>query len=273
MAAIDLTKLDQQIQELLTYAQEPKVFQTRFHSFLEFFHRYAHRKQKDALPKSFMRHYDLPDKVLPYLQNRLRSLAPDEALAISRQLWQDDFFEARDTAASLLGQLPPRFQNQVLELILAWIEQPLDRAVVDSVFTKAIRTIEENNRAKWVEEVGKLLLAARPQQRKMGLFALTKLIPSSDSNDLPAFFSWIRPFLIDPDSSLDVNLRPVVAALAQKTDRETAYLLREVLADSNDAHVGRRFRHYLEFFDEASQKRLLEAIKNQLVLSRSTISQ
>ncbi len=83
----------------------------------------------------------------------------------------------------------------------------------------------------------------------MGLLALAKIIPpDSQSDSLPAFYSWMRPFLIDPDQNLDNYLKPVVAALAERSNQETAYLLREILTDSNDIKIGRRFRHYLEFF-------------------------
>jgi len=112
-------------------------------------------------------------------------------------------------------------------------------------------------------------LSARAQRRKMGLFALAKIISDCQSDSLPAFFSWMRPFLISPDQSLDNNLKPVVAALAERSNQETAYLLREILTDSNDIEIGHRFRHYLEFFEGDSYDRLLDAIKKQVILPRS----
>lgn len=269
MAAIDLTKLEKQIEQLLALAENPKGFQAQFHAILGFYHRYSHRKHKDAMPKSFMLHYDLPEKVLPQLQNRLRAIDPEAALLNARQLWQDEYFEARDTASSLLGQIPISEKEKVFEQFLQWINEPLDRAVVESLFNKAAKTLIEKAPSEWKDLIDRLLLDPKPQQQKMGLFALAKLIPESQSDDLPSFFNWVRPFLINPDQKLDTSLRPVVAALAKRSSQETAYLLREILTDSNDAEVGKRFRHYLEFFESASQKRLLEAIKNQLVLPHS----
>lgn len=269
MAAIDLTKLDQQIRELLESAEDPLVFQRKFHSILEFYHRYSHRKQKDAMPISFMRHYELPGKVLPYIQGQLRPLAhtdPENALKIVQQLWQDDYFEARDTAASLLGQIPVDYNEKVLGLIVQWINMPLDQAVVESVFTKTNKTILEKAPQEWKNLIEKLLHGKGIQEKRMGLNALARLIPTSPSDDLPEIFSWVRTFLTDPDQTLDANLRSVVAALTNRSSNETAYLLREVLADSSDLHVGRRTRHYLEFFDEPAQKRLLDAIKRQVIL-------
>lgn len=269
MTAIDLTRLEKQIEDLLPLADDPRAFQTEFHDILGFYHRYSHRKYKDSLPKSFMRQYDLPEKVLPSLQNRLKKIEPKLILPLARQLWQDDYFEAKDTAVTLLGFLPAEYQDQVLEQILQWLDEPLDRAIIESIFTKGIKTLSQNAPQLWQDEVNKLLLSERTQRRKMGLLALAKIIPACQSDNLPAFFSWLRPFLISPDQSLDNNLKPVVAALAERSNQETAYLLREILTDSNDIEVGRRFRHYLEFFEGDSHQRLLEAIKNQVILPRS----
>ena len=143
---------------------------------------------------------------------------------------------------------------------------PLDRAVVESVFTKTNKTILEKAPQEWKNLIEKLLHGKGIQEKRMGLNALARLIPTSPSDDLPEIFSWVRTFLIDPDQTLDANLRSVVAALTNRSSNETAYLLREVLADSSDLHVGRRTRLYLEFFDEPAQKRLLDAIKRQVIL-------
>ena len=72
---------------------------------------------------SFMRHYDLPEKVLLTLQNQLKALDPERVLPIASQLWEDDYFEARDTAASLLGQLPLEYKQQTLQMITDWISE------------------------------------------------------------------------------------------------------------------------------------------------------
>ena len=269
MAAIDLTKLDNQIQELLTLAGEPKAFQRQFHTLLSFYHRYSHRAHKDAIPMSFMRHYDLPEKVLLTMQNQLKALDPKRVLPIASQLGEDDYFEARDTAASLLGQLPLEYKQQTLQMITDWISEPLDRAVVESVFSKANRTVTAKAMSEWTQLVSSLISSASHHQQKMGLLALTKLIPEMNSDDLPTIFRWVRPFLIDRNRMHEAALIPVVGALAKRSSQETAYMLREILADSNDEEIGRRFRHYLDFFEASTQKRLQEAIKNQVILPRS----
>ena len=269
MASIDLTRLDQQITQLASLYQDPDMFQEEFHKILSFYHRYSHRKQKDAVPKSFMQHYDLPEKILPHLEARLKPLAlahSAETLQLINQLWGDNYYEARELATSLAGNLPISFSNSVLDLIYTWLQQPLDQAVIDAIISNASRTILHNEPEKWKDLIKRLLFSTLVQSQKMGLLALAQLIPTSPMDEIPAFFSWIRGFLLSSDLSLDKHIRPVIEALAQKAQQESTYLLREVLADSNDIQVGRRVRHYLEFFEEPGKTRILSAIKNQVIL-------
>ena len=269
MTAIDLTRLEKQIDHLATLYQDPAAFQEEFHSILSFYHRYSHRKQKDAAPQIFMRTYELPEKVLPHLESRLRSLSltyPDEVQKLIDQLWTDPFFEARKLATSLAGNLPIVYCDSILELIYNWLQQPLDQVVVGEIIRNTSRTILQQAPEKWTALIHRMLFSPKHQSQKMGLLALAKLIPSSPLDELPAFFSWIRGFLLSSDPTLDKFLQPVIEALAQKSQKETAYLLREVLADSNDAAVGRRIRHFLIYFDEPSRSRILSAIKNQVIL-------
>lgn len=269
MAAIDLTRLDQQITLLASLYQDPAAFQEEFHRILSFYHRYSHRKQKDAVPKSFMQHYDLPEKVLPHLEARLKQLAlkfPSETLQLIEQLWGDSYYESRELATSLLGNLPVSVNVTVLEMIYSWLQLPQDQAVIEAIFRNAAKTLLHETPDQWKDLVNRLLFSDKHQSQKMGLLALATLIPASPLNDLPAFFSWVREFLLNPQPDLDKYLQPVIEALAKKSQQESAYLLREVLADSNDARLGRRIRHYLDFFEEPSKSRILNAIKNQVIL-------
>ena len=71
MASIDLTRLDQQITQLASLYQDPDMFQEEFHKFSFIT---AILIKKDAVPKSFMQHYDLPEKILLHLEARLKPL-------------------------------------------------------------------------------------------------------------------------------------------------------------------------------------------------------
>ena len=266
MASIDLTRLNQQIDKLAQLYQDPLAFQKEYHSILSFYHRYSHKQQKESIPKSFLRHYDLPDKVLPHLEARLTTLAktsPEEIIDLIKQLWTDDYFESKELSANLLGAIPIVYKEPVIEMISSWLEQPLDRAVIKAIFTKANQSLLQETPDEWKQLIDRLLLDGKIQNQKIGLEALAYLIPKSSTDDLPGFFRWIRPFLISTNQDLDKPLLKVVTALTRQSEQETAYVLREVLADSDDASIASRIRRYLDLFEEETQKSLLTAIKNR----------
>ncbi len=132
MTAIDLTRLQKQIGELVSLFSEPTAFIKTLHEILDFYERRAYRPSRVLVPKTFMRSYNLPAQVLPLIEIGLKesaSLRPAEALALAQTLWQDPYYEARELAALVLGQLPAEVSADVLSTLRPgspprWTGQP-----------------------------------------------------------------------------------------------------------------------------------------------------
>ena len=136
MVAIDLTKLEQQIGFLRESYAEPERFSKALHALLGFYQRYSYRPHRRAMPKTFLRSYNLPQQVLPQTEIGLRKTAqahPEETLTLAQTLWQDPYFEPRALAAYLLGQLPTQCSDQLSALLRAWLAQPIDRGALDAL--------------------------------------------------------------------------------------------------------------------------------------------
>lgn len=264
MAAIDLTRLNKQIEALKEVFSQPAEFRKRLHETLQFYHRYAHRKHKDAVPVSFMRVYDLPEQILPQVANGLSLKARQdsrETLAVVDELWEDEHFEARDLAAHLLGQVPLQAKADVFDRVRQWSSVPLDRAVVNSVFNKGSQRLQSEDPKGWTEFVGNLLASPLERQQNHGLYALSLLVEQSHSDQLPQFFRWIRPFIQSDQTLLQPNLSQVIAVLARRSPAETAYVLKEVLSDTDGSGIEQRVRSYLPYFDEPTNEGLLTSIR------------
>ena len=264
MAAIDLTRLNKQIDALKEVFSQPAEFRQQFHETLQFYHRYAHRQHKDAVPVSFMRVYDLPDQILPQLAYGLSLKAHQDAnatLAVVDELWKDDHFEARDLAAHLLGQVPLAAKASVFERITQWSSAPMDRAVVNSVFNKGSQRLRSEAPDEWIEFVGNLLGSPIERTQNHGLYALSLLAEQAHSDQLPRIFRWIRPFLQSDLSLIQPNLSQVIASLARRSPTETAYVLKEVLSDTDGNWIEGRVRAYLPFFDEQVSQGLQSSIR------------
>ncbi len=263
MAAIDLTRLNKQIEELKEVYSQPAEFRKLLHETLQFYHRYAHRQHKDSVPVSFMRVYDMPEQILPQVAYGLSLKARQDAsetLAVVDELWKDDHFEARDLAAHLLGQVLLAAKADVFERIEQWSSGPLDRAVVNSVFSKGSQRLRSEDPQSWTEFVGNLLASPLERQQNHGLYALSLLVDQSHSDQLPQFFRWIRPFIQSDQTLIQPNLSQVIAALARRSPAETAYVLKEVMSDTDGSGIEQRVRSYLPYFDEQLSEGLLSSI-------------
>lgn len=271
MAAIDLTRLNQQIAGLVDFYLDPPVFQARLHALLDFYHRYSHRKQRDSIPSTFMRVYDLPPQVIPQIEAGLKALPaaanPSATFALADHLWQDDYFEARDLAVFLLGKLPITEEDALLDWIFARLQQPLDRAVAQALLCKASATIQAQHPQGWDNLIWRLLQEPNTRLNNFGLLALILSIPQKSLTEFPAIYRSIRPFLQAYSDDLEVNLSRVVALLAQRSPEETAYLLKEVLADTSGKTLEQRVRSYLGFFDDDLKASLQSALNLHMRIS------
>lgn len=265
MPAINISRLENQISNLAGLISDPAAFRQELHAVLGFYHRYAHRPAKDAVPKSFMRIYDLPDQVIKQIELGLRKTAqshPNQVFELISELWQDDHFEARDMAAFLLGQVPIEFADRVKQQILDWLSQSLDRAVIEAIFTKSTQTIRRQTPADWRDFIRKLLEGPNPRLQNYALHALALSSDILELSAIPAVFNQIRPFLQSNDPRFDDNLRKIIAVLAEISPNETVYFLKELLSDTEGTHIESQVRTYLNAFPEEIRASLVEALKN-----------
>ncbi len=265
MVAINLNRLARQLQDLREKFNQPEAFRAELHRFLSFYHQYSRRKHEDSIPKSFMRQYDLPIQIVPQLELSLRQLAQKEteqSFAVIEELWKDDYFEARDLACFILGQQAENQTERVVSLIDSWLSEPQDRAVVASIFKKACVGLLEFAPHQFSELTKNLLASKELRQQGYGLMALSIYLPKAHHNDLPGIYGMVRPFIAHSDLQLQSRLSELVRELAKQSPGEVAYLLKEVLADTEGAEIEQRLRSYLDFFEPRYAQSIQDAIKN-----------
>lgn len=264
MVAINLTRLAKQLEELQASFDEPETFLASLHRFFSFYHQYSHRKHRDTIPESFMRQYDLPMQIVPQLELSLRQTVKSQvaqSYALIEVLWRDSYFEARDLACFILGQLPEEENDRVMAYIKDLLNQPQDRAVVASIFDKACQGVLNSNPNLFRGLVKELLEGPEVWRKRQGLFALSLYLPKAESNDLPTVYGMIRPFISQSDLQLQNRLAELVQSLAKQSPGEMVYLLKEVLADTEGPEIEQRLRSYLDFFDADYAESIHQAIK------------
>ena len=262
MVAIDLTKLEQQIGFLRESYAEPERFSKALHALLGFYQRYSYRPHRRAMPKTFLRSYNLPQQVLPQIEIGLRKTAqahPEKTLTLAQTLWQDPYFEPRALAAYLLGQLPTQYADKLSALLRIWLTQPVDRGVLETLLTKAITPLQQAS--QWKPFVLELLTSPEDHLRNYGLAALAHTLDQFSLEELPGLLNEIKPLIESADDKFTANLTKVVENLARRSPQETVYILKLILIETPDSAIEQRIRSYVPFFPEESAQSLAEAIK------------
>lgn len=265
MVAINLSRLASQLDDLREQYANPDAFLTRLHRFFSFYHQYAHRKHRDAIPESFLRQYDLPKQIVPQLEMTLRTLAqsePEQSFALIDALWQDDYFEARDLACYILGQQSEEQTQKVMAQVETWLAQAQDRAVVASIFEKACVGILANSPDLFSGLIKKLLNSKELRHQSQGLMALSIYLPKADDKKLPMVYSMVRPFIAQSDLQIQSRLAGLVFELVKRSPGEMAYLLKEVLSETEGPEIEQRLRSYLDYFGAEHAESIQKAIKN-----------
>ncbi len=264
MPSIDLTRLNQQVEDLARVFPDPAAFIKAFHDLLGFYHRYAHRRQKDAIPFTFLPAYDLPPQLMPQLELYLRPTAtrdPSTTLGLVDALWQQDHYEDRELAAFLLGQLSGPNENAVYARLGEWIKQPQDRALLAALLTKAGQASRAANPQGWKQFLLSLLENPGHHSKAAGLLGLADWVPLASSDDYPVILTRMRLFLQDPGELLQDQLERLVAGLAKRNPKETAYLLKEVLSDTPGPAIEQRIRGYLQYFPESNAESIQASLR------------
>lgn len=266
MPAIDLTRLDRQISALADSLGEPQVFRRGLHELLSSYHLYARKVSKENMPKSFMRHYELPPQVVRQVELGLKPAVlqrPEESLALIDALWEDEYYESRDLAAFMLGQLPLEYAPAAENRITTWLSQPQDRALQAAVLEKAPSSLRSQAKEQWEALLGKLLDSNSFHLQQSGLLALDYDLPARPLSSFVSVYKLLRPFFKQNDPRILSALQDIVGHLARRNPSETVYFLKQVLAESDTHAIEHIMRRYLPFFSPKDAESLREAIGNQ----------
>lgn len=267
MSAIDLSRLNQQISELVILISEPDKFLIKFHDILERYNNWALRKNPYVSPHTLLRSYEVPKQIIQQIKLSLLPLtekAPLDSLVLIDKLWLDSFIESRELACEILGILPISVSSQVIERILSWASPQIDKAALDFLLTKAISKLHAEAPNEWDGIVFFWLSHLNYDYQNIGLQAINKVVKDPLFSRIPQIFKLIRPFIQHPQDQFLVNLSSVIEILALRSPIETAYFLKEILADTQGEEVEILIRRYSNFFSEEIKETIKVALRSHI---------
>jgi hypothetical protein len=263
MPAIHLPRLNRQIAELIPLFDQPERFRRALHDLFEAYHDRTFRSGQTGRPPPLLPHYNVPLPVIRKVENevsRLTQADKQSALSLADALWADTHLELRLLAVLILSQIPLDPPDPVMDRLSLWARPDEDKQVLQALLTQGTTQLIRQQPEQWAAMSRDWLTHQNPAVQAMGLHALLATASDPDFEDLPSIFRLISPLVQAPQDKLQGDLLTLLSHLAQRSPRETAYFLRQVVTINATPRVQRLFRRCLPFFSEEIQTNLRGAL-------------
>jgi hypothetical protein len=178
--------------------------------------------------------YRTPPVILKHIETEVGPLAaanPDQALDLADRLWDEGWLETRLLAASLLGRIPPQ-EQRLLPRLTAWTMQVRDPSVRAALLTTSLVRLRKETPENFLLLVSEWLNPERGRMWSNGIQALLPLIQNPDYHNLPPVFDMLAHVVESAPGALQSDLIDLIHALHNASPTETAYFLRQVIANS-----------------------------------------
>lgn len=236
MPAIDLARLRKQANRLADFFFLPDEFMKHLREMLDFYVNHSLRTKENVAPGSNLKTYRTPPAVLTQIENELRAVAeanPEFALDLADTLWDEGALETRLLAAYLLGRIPPQ-EERLLPRLSAWTQQVRDPDVRSALLSTSLTRMRKETPEQFLNLVREYLHPARMRTWPNGIQALLPMIADTTNVNLPPIFDIVEPIIEEAPSNLQNDLAELIIALYRASANETIYMLKHVLADTQN---------------------------------------
>lgn len=264
MPAVDPARLRFQITSLIESFESPPAFHRKLSDLFSFYANRTLRFGDSAQPEPNIPAYNLPHPVIRQLELELKPLinsAPQAALSLSDELWNDPYFEVKQIAVYILGTVPVETPEPIRQRIDEWLTPKLDRALASYLLSTGTRHFQKSFPAAWETFVQSLLNQGSPKMIALGLKALTEGVKNPSFRNMPAIFRLVSPFIREPQPEFMKDLARLVETLINNSPMETAYFLKQTLSVSDSTLTKRLVKQNLSLLPENIQQELRSSLR------------
>ena len=269
MPAIQPDRLKQQAADLSLNFSDGDLFLRALDALLGLYAERAVRPGQTGEPSALLDKYGVPPPVLRYILLAIGPYAqndPTSALVLCDRLWQEPNLEYRTLAIGLLGKIPAVESSRVIELAEKWAQQESHRRLVLDIFETGLAAVRKAHSEQMLEMAQAWLQDPDLEKQKLGLMALYPLATDLDFENVPIFFKFLTPIAVRINSELRPEFLDIILALGQRSPRETAYFIQELLQLPGCLAGGWLARQLLPILPEdvaASLRRTLHSASSQ----------
>ena len=260
MPAINLTRLNRQVDELGNSFSQPGVFCRHLHELLDYYADRTLRPSSAGNRPPLLPHYTISESLLRVLETELARLShlssTLDILNLADALWAEGYFEFRLLSAFLLGQVPADGEEEVARRLQAWATPEQDRRILKALFQAGKASLGQSNPDGWLRQITTWLQSEAIPEQALGLRALRAVIADPQFVNLPKIYKLLTPVAASAPPELHPDLASVLAVLAQRSPAETLSFLKYLLKVATEPRITRLVRRCLPLFTEEEQKAL-----------------
>jgi hypothetical protein len=237
MPAIQPARLKIQTARLAEDFSNPDVFVRSFHELLDHYSDRSYRPGQSGEPPPLLKAYNVPP---PVLRHVLKELGPailqdrSGTLDLSKRLWEEPFYEFRNLAISLVGQVTPGPPEDILKLVEAWAIPSTELRLLKALLVTGLARVRREFPQVYLRQVNQWLVSGRIFTQQLGLQALVPLLAEPGFENLPVLFRMLAPLVRSAPTPLRPDLLDIMQKLARRSPKEAAFFLRQNLALKTD---------------------------------------
>jgi len=266
MPAIHLPRLRKQVAALADQFNQPEAFTRSLTALFEAYADRVHRPGLAGEPRPLMPAYNVPPPMLRHLTSELiplASISAQETLALCDLLWEQPHLETRLVTITLLGKAPPDPVEDILNRIQRWAGDSAEARLIKALGLQGLERVRMEHTNRLLVEVENWLDSSSSSLQRLGLRAMLPLIQDRGFENLPVLLDLLSPFLRMAPLPIRPDVLDVLAALARRSPRETAFILRQNLDAPDNPDTSLLIRQSLPHFPNEMGDSLRLAVRQR----------
>ncbi len=263
MPAVNPSRLQNQIEQVLEYFNRPKIFHRRIQ---DLFSLYANRtlhfgESSDTTP--VLPKYHLPLPLTRQLQMSLKPYIDNEpiaALECADNLWEDPYIEIKQLAVFLIANVPVEEPGLIITRLESWVDPSLDDELKADLLSLGTSTIQSNFPTAWERFLQSLLDQREPKLVNFGIQGLIESVKRSKFENFPMVFRLISSVIQNPRAVNIEKLENLLALLIDESPTEAAFFMKQTLSLSQSPETKRLIKRCLPMLPEKERQDLKSSL-------------
>jgi len=262
MPAVELGRLQQQVNQLSDLFQDPPIYLHGVESLLKDHAGPTHRQGRVKGLRPMLHSYEVPPPLLKILTLEMSlqaRLHPQEALAIADGLWEQETMETRQLALHLLGSIVLPSPDEITKRLEAWASENQEQLLTPELAGIGTRSLRSKAPDQLLTFASKLINKKDYRKQILCLGMLQNLVLANHFPNLPGLFELLLPACKKPDRKIRPELASLLGKLARNSPKETEYFLNQLLSDKPSEDCRWLVRQAMKALPEESRLRLQQA--------------